>query len=129
RSLGVYAEAQRQRIGRNAERLDGLGTRARRAVALILRRHAERLDGASKLLGALSYQGVLARGFALVRDADGRPLREARAVTAGLALSIEFADGRVAARAEGDTPAKTASARSEPRPPRKGGGEGQGSLF
>lgn len=133
RSLGVYAEAQRQRIGRNGERLDGLGTRARRAVALIQRRQADRLGGVVKLLGALSYQGVLARGFALVRDAEGRPLREARAVTAGLALSIEFADGRVAARAEGDAPAKPASGRAEPRVPRKagggGGGEGQGTLF
>ena len=47
------------------------------------------------LLSALSHRGVLARGFALVRDPDGRPLRAAAAINAGLRLDIEFTDGRV----------------------------------
>ncbi|MBN8941566.1 MAG: exodeoxyribonuclease VII large subunit [Rhizobiales bacterium] len=129
RSLGVYATAQRHRIARDGERLASLFARAPRALDLIVRRRGDRLEAAAKLLGALSYQGVLARGFALVRDGAGRPLRSAGAVTPGLALSIEFADGRVAARAEGDEPPRPAPARAEPKPARKAGGEGQGSLF
>ena len=53
------------------------------------------------MLAAFSYQGVLSRGFALVRDGGGRPLRTAAAVQPGMALDIEFADGRVGATAQG----------------------------
>jgi len=73
---------------------------------------------------------VLARGFALVRATDGKPLHSAAAVTAGLPLSIEFADGRVHATADGPSaPAAPTPPAAPARPPRRGGGEGQGSLF
>lgn len=56
---------------------------------------AARLEGAS-------YQRTLARGFALVRDAAGRPVMQAAAITPGARLSLSFADGAVGVRAEGD---------------------------
>jgi exodeoxyribonuclease VII large subunit len=81
------------------------------------------------LLAAVSYRGVLARGFALVRAANEKPLRSAAAITAGLQLTIEFADGRVRATAD-ETPATAPSpTAAAPKPPRRGGGEGQGNLF
>jgi exodeoxyribonuclease VII large subunit len=92
------------------------------------RRYAA-LDRAAGLLDALSYHGVLARGFTLVRGPDGRPLRSAAAVAPGLALDIEFADGRVAATAT------TGGAMTPPEPPRqrprrrRAVDPGQGSLF
>ena len=127
RSLGVYARAQTDRIGRSRERLDQLFARAPRALDLLMKRRTDRLDAASKLLAALSYQGVLGRGFALVRDAGGKPLRTASAVASGQVLTIEFADGRVAATADGDAPPKPARP-AEPRAAKKKP-EGQGSLF
>ncbi|MBP0574702.1 hypothetical protein J8J27_28740, partial [Mycobacterium tuberculosis] len=66
-----------------------------------------RLGGLGQLLATLSYRSVLQRGYALVRDAAGRPLRSA-AVPAGTALAIEFHDGRLAA---------TAGAPLDDRPP------------
>ncbi len=54
------------------------------------------------MLNAFSYRGVLARGFALVRDGEGHPLRSAAAVGAGMRLDIEFSDGRVGATADGE---------------------------
>jgi exodeoxyribonuclease VII large subunit len=49
---------------------------------------------------------VLERGFALVRDEQGQPLHAATNVGSGQRLSIEFADGRVDATADGEgTPA------------------------
>ena len=60
------------------------------------------------MLTAFSYRGVLARGFALVRDGGGHPLRAAAAVSAGMRLDIEFSDGRVGAVA--------ADARVTPQP-------------
>ncbi|WP_439573020.1 exodeoxyribonuclease VII large subunit [Phreatobacter sp.] len=127
RSLGVYAQTQGTRLARARERLDALFARAPRALDLIVRRRRDRLDGAAKLLGALSYQGVLARGFALVRDGSGRPLRAAATVAPGMALAIEFADGQVGAMADGEAPPRPA--RAEPKAVVRKAGEGQGDLF
>jgi exodeoxyribonuclease VII large subunit len=80
------------------------------------------------LLDALSYRGVLARGFALVRDRERRPLRSATEVSPGLALDIEFADGRVPARAEG-APTTFAPPRIPKTRKRGGFDPGQGNLF
>jgi exodeoxyribonuclease VII large subunit len=124
----AYANARRIQIERARERTLALFARARLAVMALLQNRAAKVERAERLLAAVSYRGVLARGFALVRAADDKPLRSAAAVTAGLRLSIEFADGRVRATADGTsatTPSPTAAA---PKPPRRGG-EGQGNLF
>jgi exodeoxyribonuclease VII large subunit len=77
------------------------------------------------LLNAFSYRGVLRRGFALVRDAEGHPLRAASSVGAGARIEIEFADGRVGATADGASSSPAPAAKAKPR----GGAGGQGSLF
>jgi exodeoxyribonuclease VII large subunit len=81
-------------------------------------------------LAALSHRGVLARGFALVRDVDGKPLRLAAQVSPGLPLDIEFADGRIHARSEGAARPRAADTAHRPRRRRRTvDDEGQGSLF
>jgi exodeoxyribonuclease VII large subunit len=99
----------------------------------------QRLDAqvvhSGQLLSALSYRGVLARGFALVRDEQGQPLHAAADVGPGAYLSLEFADGRVGATADADRPAATRPVKpavSEPKPAtpkRVVKPAGQGSLF
>jgi exodeoxyribonuclease VII large subunit len=123
----AYANARRTQIERARERTLALFARATHSAMALLQNRAARVERAERLLAAVSYRGVLARGFALVRAADGKPLRSAAAVTAGLPLTIEFADGRVRATADG-APAVTPAA-TPAKPPRRGGGEGQGSLF
>jgi len=91
-------------IATSGERLAALSTRGDRAIGVALERRRERLGGIEKLLSALSYRNVLARGFALVRDRAGQPVRSATGLPAGAAIAIEFADGRVAATV-GDGPA------------------------
>jgi exodeoxyribonuclease VII large subunit len=131
--LRANAEAHRNRIGRQRERIAALAERCRRAASLSLRQRAARVERCADLLTALSHRGVLARGFALVRDRRGRPLRQAAAVNPGMQLDIEFADGWVRAQAEGAFGA--ASDKTEiatfrkPRSRRDGGDSGQGSLF
>ena len=121
-SLRTNMDAHRVRIARGQERAAALFTRSERAVRMLVHRHAGRVERAGQLLEALSYQGVLSRGFALVRGPDARPLFSASAVTSGLRLEIEFADGRVGATADGKvTPKRTRRDRS--------GGPDQGSLF
>lgn len=120
---------------RQARAGHGLDSHYRR----LLRDAGRRLDGLGKLLDSLSYRGVLSRGYAVIRDAAGLPLTRAASVAAGADLSLEFADGRIAARAAGDGdpaagPASEGTAARKPAPRRrpekpKGGAGGQGSLF
>ncbi len=123
----------RARLARGGEIVAALDQRRGRALRVMLDRRAARLTGAGQLLNAFSYRGVLGRGFALVRDGDGRPLRAAAAVSPGMKLDIEFADGRVAAVADGERGTQPAPARAKPRrdPGKTGGGSpgGQGDLF
>jgi exodeoxyribonuclease VII large subunit len=116
--------ALRRQISARAERLPPLAERLMRTLALQIERRGQRLSGVSQLLESYSYKSVLERGFALVRDADGKPVRRAAAVGPGDALAIEFADGIARATAaggssEGGKPAK----RKTPAPPK------QGTLF
>jgi len=138
--LRANADAHRSRSGRHGERVAALSLRARRAVDSLLRQRATSVERCGQLLNALSHRGVLARGFALVRDLAGRPLRQAAAVRAGMRLDIEFSDGRVRAAAEGssvaaDKPQSVAvdkpqsAAASKPRGRRGNGNSNQGSLF
>ena len=90
--------------------------------------HALMTGGAPSERGARS-----ARGFALVRDGGGHPLRTAAAVQPGTSLDIEFADGRVGATAQGVSKRIESPPYARPRPRTRrggsGGSEGQGSLF
>jgi exodeoxyribonuclease VII large subunit len=129
------AQAQRQRIARDRERLLRLAERARRALSTATQRLQARIAHNGQLLGALSYRGVLARGFALVRDEQGHPIHTAASVGPGSRLELEFADGRVAANADADRPAaksasKTVSSDPKPAAPKRTiKPAGQGSLF
>jgi exodeoxyribonuclease VII large subunit len=97
---------------------------------VLLQHRFARLERADRLLTAVSYRGVLARGFALVRNREGKPLRTASVVTTGSHLDIEFADGRVRALAEAKSDLPVGEIRPlRPRRRGGGGGEGQGSLF
>jgi exodeoxyribonuclease VII large subunit len=129
------AKAQRQAIARDRERALRLAERARRALSILVQRQQARVGHSGQLLAALSYRGVLARGFALVRDEQGLAVHAAAAIGPGARLNLEFADGRVAATADADRPAATRAAKpvaSEPKgatPKRMIKPAGQGSLF
>jgi len=107
------------------ERIVGLDRSRRRAIEAKLGRYRIALDNQGKLLASLAYQNVLARGFTLVRDEQGRMLRRVTDVSSGQALDIEFADGHIGARA-GERERKDAAA-SKPRVKPKS--DKQGSLL
>ena len=54
-----------------------IGPLSRRAIDNLLDARWARCERDAQLLATFSYRGVLARGFALVRDRTGRPLRAA----------------------------------------------------
>jgi exodeoxyribonuclease VII large subunit len=132
-SLRANAEAHHSRIARQSERVVAMAERSERAAWSLLRQRAAAVERCGQLLNALSHRGVLARGFALVRDLDGRPVRQAAAVSAGMPLDIEFSDAHVHALAQGSAAATTDKPEGTPAPKprgRRGNGDpGQGSLF
>ena len=83
-----------RRVLERQARLDAIAARGDRALTARLTAASGRFLAAGKLLGAVSYQAVLARGFALVRRADDAPVRRAGDIAAGEVLELEFADGR-----------------------------------
>jgi exodeoxyribonuclease VII large subunit len=119
----------RARLTRGGEIVAAFSERRARAYRVYLDRRAQRLRSAGQLLAAFSYRGVLARGFALVRDGEGRPLRSAAAVTGGMRLAIEFSDGRVGAIADDKGAPPAPKAKPAPKPRGGGGPGGQGRLF
>jgi exodeoxyribonuclease VII large subunit len=111
----------RQELRRERERIVGLGQRLGRAGRLRLDEARRRVQAAERLLQGLSYENVLMRGFAVVRDGGGAPVTLAAATAPGMALDIQFKDGRVGAHVDGGEAA--------PRGPRRRPGPGQGELF
>jgi len=110
----------RRHIAQCGERTGVLGRRLSHVQASrlgVARRH---IDALGRVLEGISYRSSLARGFALVRGADGTIRRRAAEVAGGEALILTFVDGEAAAVATGrPVPSKTK---------RKPQG-GQGSLF
>ncbi|MFN0218856.1 MAG: exodeoxyribonuclease VII large subunit [Hyphomicrobium sp.] len=120
------------RLGRARERLATLDARAGRALANRIAVRRRVLEGRGAVLVTLGHRSVLARGFALVRNVEGRMVRLAAAVTPGAELSIEFSDGRIGAQAGAATPKpKTPPEATEPTAALGKGKDrgGQGSLF
>ena len=87
----------RDRLHDFSRRLGETGQRGKRALLVSFSRRQERFASESKLFQSLSYKSVLARGFAVVRDASDKPLRNAAAVKPASRITIEFADGPIAA--------------------------------
>lgn len=82
-----------RRIDEGARALARDGGRLNEAARKLLVRPADRLAALSSLLHSLSYHGVLERGFALVRNADGRIARRAADLPPSGPVALVFADG------------------------------------
>jgi len=113
----------RQQIARHRQDLGRHSVDARRAIARVLADRNSRLGAAAGLLRSMSYQSVLARGYAVVRGPDDRPVTSVTAALPGMPVALEFADGRAGAHIDGEVPVKRSGK------PQKGGGSDQGSLF
>ncbi|WP_161882305.1 exodeoxyribonuclease VII large subunit [Deinococcus alpinitundrae] len=74
---------------------------ARRAALRRADSEAQRLDAAMRQVLGLTPERTLARGYVLVRDAEGGVLTRAAQVEAGQALRLGFQDGEVRVVAQG----------------------------
>lgn len=112
-----------RRVGDAGRRLTFTGSRIVVGMDARMRERRLRLAQVTRLLGSMSHQAVLDRGFALVLDAEGTLLRRAAEVEDGAALTIRFADGDKSAIAGGGT------VRPKVRPGKSTSPGGQGDLF
>ncbi|WP_026606433.1 exodeoxyribonuclease VII large subunit [Methylocapsa acidiphila] len=123
RSTSRRVETEKLSAARH--RIDALARRLSYGVNAGVATRRTTLGALAQLLGSLGYKQVLARGYALVRDADQRPLRLAAEIRDGAALEIEFVDGRrsaIAGPAKDAAPAKPAVKKGRAK-------RDQGSLF
>ena len=88
-------------ISQGRRHLEAATARMEPAYIRIVEARRARLDGLSKLLSSVSYHQVLARGFALVTDAEGHLVRASSDVKPGDALTIDVAQGSIAATVAG----------------------------
>ena len=92
RGLRRRGERMEERVARTADRIAA-------AIGRRLERGAARLTAAGGRLDALSPLRVLARGYAVARDADGRVLRRVEQFPPGRAFRLRVTDGEIPARA------------------------------
>ncbi|MCC3243724.1 exodeoxyribonuclease VII large subunit [Methylocystis sp. WRRC1] len=126
--LAARLTLARQQNQGSTQRLANAGGRLDRAFVTLLRQKKEKLERLGRLQDSLSHKAVLARGFALVRDEKDALVRGVAQAPPGTALSIEFADGRIDARA-GNAATGPAPIVPAPRKRAKKPGDDQGSLF
>ncbi len=117
--------ALENRLALGAERTRALSLRMERVQRARLRELRGKLDGFARLLDSVSHRAVLARGFALVRGADGTLRSRAASIAPGEHLSLTFDDGTAPAVA-GDG---GSTSPPKPKPRAKPPGTPQGSLF
>ncbi len=90
---GLRPATLRREIQARQTDVQRLAARLPPAMERRLRRMREELNGQVRVLQSVSYERVLARGFALVTRADGALVRAAANVADGDALRLRFADG------------------------------------
>ena len=122
-------------LQRERQHMTALARQSDTAITHALTRSRSAIAAQDRVLQSLSYTNVLKRGFAVIRDEEDRPLTRAADVGLGRAVSLQFADGRIAAvTGEGgepaDRPAVALAPKKRSSKPEPGAGPPkQGDLF
>ena len=92
-----------QQLAKMAGRFEVASNRLESAASARLEAQTARLATASRLLEASSFTKVLARGFALIRDKEGKAVRSIASLPAGTQVSLRLVDGQTEAQILGGT--------------------------
>lgn len=127
-SGGLKPRLLNENITNGQRQLSDLAGRLDRGGQSRLQEARLKLDGVVRLFDSLNYQSVLARGFAVIRDADGKAVVSAKGPKPGDGLEIEFKDGKTPVSVIGDDGRKPEVAK---KPVKKSGSKAanQGQLF
>lgn len=94
-------------VQRGGERTSELSKRLNSAILLNQNQRRDRLENIWKLVRSLSYEDVLARGFAVVRRSEGSLVQSGQMLATGDQVEIEFGrDDRVSAIVDGGASAQ-----------------------
>ena len=122
-SYASQGRMAQQTLRSQRDKLHGVGIRMTTAARAAVLRRVSNLESQQMLLRSLGYQNVLARGFALVRDCDGRTVRTSLVANGLASLDLQFVDGHVEVSI-GRSPSTEPKENSSKR-----GSAKQGSLF
>ncbi|WP_374829537.1 exodeoxyribonuclease VII large subunit [Paenochrobactrum pullorum] len=132
----LNAEPILREISQYKVALGQLDRRRDQAIGLRVERIKRRCQELERLMRTLSHESVLERGFAIVFDKEGHPLKRAASIDDGALLNLRFADGEVGATAHKDgmpvvsQPPKSVTPSRPKRPTAAAKDNGnQGSLF
>jgi exodeoxyribonuclease VII large subunit len=92
-AAGLNLLPLKQNLQHGKQKLDSLCGRLEKSLSHVFDKRTQRLTATAQLLESYSYQGVLKRGYALVRDADGKTVMRAKDIAGGAAYTLTFADG------------------------------------
>ncbi len=92
-----------------------------------VRTASNRLDRNERLFASLGYKAVLKRGYAVIRDKRGHPLKGISAVNPGEVLTIQMQDGLLDSVAQSSKAKSGAKTVAKPKANKRG--TEQGSLF
>lgn len=112
----LQTDPLRKDVRRARQKLGETAIRARPALTRLIETRRQVLASQAKLLGTLSYQATLDRGFAIVKDEEGKIVRSKTKIVAGGALTLTLRDGDIAAMAQNGEPSR-AKAEPEPKTP------------
>jgi exodeoxyribonuclease VII large subunit len=131
-AAGLSPRALQLTIAHGRERATAAARGLVREGARTVQEAAGRLTQLAALLTSYSYENVLARGFAVVRGADGRAIMTAAEARPGMDVAIGFKDGTLpAVIGAADTGTSKPNPKPQPMPKtkpktRKGGENGDG---
>ncbi|MDR2309813.1 MAG: exodeoxyribonuclease VII large subunit [Brucellaceae bacterium] len=143
RGLSLKARHSRNLLQQIASRLNGdlilrrtnqtalnlaiLQRRGDQAMRHRLEKYRTRSQELSRLMETLSHTSVLKRGFAIVMNDQGQPVKAAAAIHSGENLTVRFQDGDISAVATGaSVQAPAVKKKSKPSKPKA---DNQGTLF
>ncbi len=93
--LGGKLITPTQRVDSLIDRLNNNVGRLNFAFKSKISNTENRLSSSLKMMSSLSYQNVLKRGFAIVKNEDGKLLSTAKLAKEAQVLSLEFSDGEL----------------------------------
>ncbi len=116
-----------RRTNQTALNLATLQRRSDQAMRHRLEKYHNRAQELARLMETLSHTSVLKRGFAIVLNDQGLPVKAAVAVQSGENLTLRFNDGDVSAIATGENlQAPAVKKKNKPSNPKT---DNQGTLF
>ncbi|MEE9374701.1 MAG: exodeoxyribonuclease VII large subunit [Rhizobiaceae bacterium] len=103
-------------LGRGKNTLSGLGRQLVARIEGQLSVAREKVGKSERLLNNLSYEEVLARGYAIIRDQHGQLLTGVKDAMMGDLLEVEMSDGRLNSVVESHSDSESKTIQQKPKP-------------